>query len=185
MCSPSRVKEHQSGFPQIRQGLRLLTRQKTLEVDVDMASLPAASFFNQFVVSGNNHQGSFLLFITSLPLSAYVVSLADQIGFEHRWRFVICDAEIPFEHLCSQQHKRSYVANSVMWRSNPSSLPLRSPSLFSRHITFFNSKLSATVHDFLEQSCTVAESLRRADPSVPISLETRNMKGRPADSNLG
>src|SRR5215510_15338608 len=42
--SPLRVKEHQSGFPQIWQGLRLLTRQKTFEVDVVMASLPAASF---------------------------------------------------------------------------------------------------------------------------------------------
>jgi hypothetical protein len=70
MRSPLRVKEHQSGFPQIRQGLRRLTRPKTLEVAVGMASLPAALFFNQFVVSGNNHQGSFLLFITSLPLSA-------------------------------------------------------------------------------------------------------------------
>jgi hypothetical protein len=50
MCSPSRVKEHQSGFPQIRQGLRLLTRQKMFEVDVGMAPLPAASFFNRFLV---------------------------------------------------------------------------------------------------------------------------------------
>jgi hypothetical protein len=51
-----RVKEHQSGFPQIRQGLRLLTRQKTLEVDVGMASLPAASFFNRFVVLKNDRR---------------------------------------------------------------------------------------------------------------------------------
>src|SRR5215813_5878617 len=35
--SPLRVKEHQSGFPQIRQGLRRLTRQKTFEADVGMA----------------------------------------------------------------------------------------------------------------------------------------------------
>jgi hypothetical protein len=56
MCSPSRVKEHQSGFPQIRQGLRRLTRQKTLEVDVGMASLPAASFFNRFVVLKNDRR---------------------------------------------------------------------------------------------------------------------------------
>src|SRR5262245_19504391 len=42
--SPLRVKEHQSGFPQIRQGLRRLTRLKTFEFDVVMASLPAASF---------------------------------------------------------------------------------------------------------------------------------------------
>jgi hypothetical protein len=54
MRSPLRVKEHQSGFPQIRQGLRLLTRQKTLEVDVRMASLPAALFFNRFVVLKND-----------------------------------------------------------------------------------------------------------------------------------
>jgi hypothetical protein len=36
MRSPSRTKEHQSGFPQIRQGLRRLTRPKTFEVDVGM-----------------------------------------------------------------------------------------------------------------------------------------------------
>src|SRR5262245_39819535 len=40
----SRTKTHQSGFPQIRQGLRLLTRQKTFEVDVGMAPMSAASF---------------------------------------------------------------------------------------------------------------------------------------------
>src|SRR5215813_11372297 len=36
MRSPSRKYEHQSGFPQIRQGLRRLTRQKTFEVDDGM-----------------------------------------------------------------------------------------------------------------------------------------------------
>src|SRR5262249_60147704 len=36
MRSPSRKYEHQSGFPQIRQGLRRLTRQKTFEVDEGM-----------------------------------------------------------------------------------------------------------------------------------------------------
>jgi hypothetical protein len=36
MRSPSRVKAHQSGFPQIRQGLRRLTRPKTFEVDDGM-----------------------------------------------------------------------------------------------------------------------------------------------------
>jgi hypothetical protein len=50
----SRTNTHQSGFPQIRQGLRLLTRQKTFEVDVRMASLPAALFFNRFVVLKND-----------------------------------------------------------------------------------------------------------------------------------
>jgi hypothetical protein len=35
--SPSRTKERQSGFPQILQGLRRLTRPKTFEVDVGMA----------------------------------------------------------------------------------------------------------------------------------------------------
>jgi hypothetical protein len=59
--SPSRTYTHQSGFPQIRQGLRRLTRQKMFEVDVGMASVLAALFFNRFVLSGNNHQGSFLL----------------------------------------------------------------------------------------------------------------------------
>jgi hypothetical protein len=54
MRSPSRTNTHQSGFPQIRQGLRLLTRQKTLEVDVGMASLPAALFFNRFLVLRND-----------------------------------------------------------------------------------------------------------------------------------
>ena len=44
MRSPSRTYERQSGFPQIRQGLRLLTRQKTFEFDVGMAPLPAALF---------------------------------------------------------------------------------------------------------------------------------------------
>jgi len=44
-----RVKEHQSGFPQIRQGLRRLTRPKTYEFDDSMASLLAALFFNRFV----------------------------------------------------------------------------------------------------------------------------------------
>jgi hypothetical protein len=47
-----RVKEHQSGFPQIRQGLRRLTRQKTFEVDVRMALLPAASFSIDLSFSG-------------------------------------------------------------------------------------------------------------------------------------
>jgi hypothetical protein len=42
--SPLRVKERQSGFPQIRQGLRRLTRQKAFEFDVGMAPLPAALF---------------------------------------------------------------------------------------------------------------------------------------------
>jgi hypothetical protein len=60
----------QSGFPQIRQGLRRLTRPKMVEVDVGMASMPTALFFNRFVLSGNNHQGSFLLFTRSFPLSA-------------------------------------------------------------------------------------------------------------------
>jgi hypothetical protein len=46
---------HQSGFPQIRQGLRRLTRQKTFESDVGMAQLPAAWFFNRFVVLRNEH----------------------------------------------------------------------------------------------------------------------------------
>jgi hypothetical protein len=47
MRSPSWTNTHQSGFPQIRQGLRLLTRQKTFEIDVGMAPLPAALFFNR------------------------------------------------------------------------------------------------------------------------------------------
>jgi hypothetical protein len=50
-----RVKEHQSGFPQI-QGLRRLTRPKTFEVDVGMASLLAALFSNQFVVLSNDRR---------------------------------------------------------------------------------------------------------------------------------
>ncbi|MCI0663873.1 MAG: hypothetical protein L0220_22685, partial [Acidobacteria bacterium] len=38
ILSPSRVKEHQSGFPQTRQGLRRLTRPKMFEeADVGMA----------------------------------------------------------------------------------------------------------------------------------------------------
>src|SRR5262245_21981583 len=36
MRSPSRTNTRQSGFPQIRQGLRRLTRPKTFEVDVGM-----------------------------------------------------------------------------------------------------------------------------------------------------
>jgi hypothetical protein len=56
MRSPSRTYEHQSGFPQIRQGLRRLTRQKTFEFDVGMAPLPAASFFNRFVVLKNDRR---------------------------------------------------------------------------------------------------------------------------------
>jgi hypothetical protein len=56
MRSPSRTNTHQSGFPQIRHGLRLLTRQNTFEVDVGMAPLPAASFFNRFVVLKNDRR---------------------------------------------------------------------------------------------------------------------------------
>jgi hypothetical protein len=41
---------HQSGFPQIPQGLRRLTRPKTFEVDVGMVLLLAALFFNRFVL---------------------------------------------------------------------------------------------------------------------------------------
>src|SRR5215813_10432 len=44
MRSPSRTNTHQSGFPQIRQGLRRLTRPKALEVDVGIATLQAALF---------------------------------------------------------------------------------------------------------------------------------------------
>jgi hypothetical protein len=44
---PSWTKEHQSGFPQIRQGLRRLTRQKMFEVDIGMALLPPARFSHQ------------------------------------------------------------------------------------------------------------------------------------------
>jgi hypothetical protein len=44
MRSSYRMKEHQSGFPQIRQGLRRLTRQKMFEADVGMAWLPTALF---------------------------------------------------------------------------------------------------------------------------------------------
>jgi hypothetical protein len=47
MRSSPRTKAHQSGFPHIRQGLRRLTRQKIVEVDVGMASLPAALFSDQ------------------------------------------------------------------------------------------------------------------------------------------
>jgi hypothetical protein len=54
MRSPSRVKEHQSGFPQIRQGLRRLTQHKIFEVDVRMASLPAAPFLIYLPFSGMN-----------------------------------------------------------------------------------------------------------------------------------
>jgi len=46
-----------------------LTRQETFEVDDSMASLPTALFFKRFVLSGNNHHGSFLLFITAFTLS--------------------------------------------------------------------------------------------------------------------
>jgi hypothetical protein len=44
MRSSPRTKAHQSGFPQTRQGLRRLTRQKMFEVEVGMASLPSAPF---------------------------------------------------------------------------------------------------------------------------------------------
>src|SRR6266542_1322123 len=44
MRSPLREYKHQSGFPQILQGLRRLTRQKMYEVDDGMASMPTASF---------------------------------------------------------------------------------------------------------------------------------------------
>jgi hypothetical protein len=37
MRSSPRKKAHQSGFPQIRQGLRRLTRPKMVEVDSGMA----------------------------------------------------------------------------------------------------------------------------------------------------
>jgi len=40
----SRTKLHQSGFPQTRQGLRRLTRQKMFEADVCMTTV-AARFF--------------------------------------------------------------------------------------------------------------------------------------------
>src|SRR5262249_13698173 len=40
----SRKKERQSGFPQIKQGRARLTRRKMVEVDIDLAWLPAASF---------------------------------------------------------------------------------------------------------------------------------------------
>jgi hypothetical protein len=43
MRSSHRKKAHQSGFPQIRQGLRRLTRPKMVEVVVGMALLPSAS----------------------------------------------------------------------------------------------------------------------------------------------
>jgi hypothetical protein len=46
MRSSWRTKEHQSGFPHIRQGLRRLTRQKMFEVEVGMVWLPAARFLN-------------------------------------------------------------------------------------------------------------------------------------------
>jgi hypothetical protein len=38
------MKEHQSGFPHIRQGLRRLTRQKMFEDNDGMASMPTALF---------------------------------------------------------------------------------------------------------------------------------------------
>jgi hypothetical protein len=43
--SPSRTNTHQSGFPQIRQGLRRLTRQKIFEVDVGMAHCCQPRYF--------------------------------------------------------------------------------------------------------------------------------------------
>jgi hypothetical protein len=45
MRSPSRTNTHQSGFPQIRQGLRRLTRQKMFEVDVGMAHCCQPRYF--------------------------------------------------------------------------------------------------------------------------------------------
>ncbi|HEY8461369.1 MAG TPA: hypothetical protein VIM99_13360 [Blastocatellia bacterium] len=45
ILSPSRTKEHQSGFPQILQGLRRLTRLKTFEVDVGMARRRQPRYF--------------------------------------------------------------------------------------------------------------------------------------------
>jgi hypothetical protein len=42
----------------LRRGLRRLTRQKFFEVDVGMASMPAALFFNRFVLSYDNHKGA-------------------------------------------------------------------------------------------------------------------------------
>jgi hypothetical protein len=61
-------------LPQIRQGLRRLTQQKTFEVDVGMAPLPSAFSFNRFVVFGNDHMGLFLLIMRLLPLSAWDLS---------------------------------------------------------------------------------------------------------------
>jgi len=53
--SPSRTKEHQSGFPQILQGLRRLTRPKTYDVDVSMASSCQPRYFQieKIVQSGS------------------------------------------------------------------------------------------------------------------------------------
>jgi hypothetical protein len=58
-----------------------LTRQKTLEANVGMTLLRAAFLYNRFVVSGNDHQGSFLLLITSFSLFAWAVRPAYQLGF--------------------------------------------------------------------------------------------------------
>src|SRR6266545_6424762 len=56
MRSPSRTKEHQSGFPQSLQGLRRLTRPKTFEVDVGMARRCPPQYFR----SKETHQFGFL-----------------------------------------------------------------------------------------------------------------------------
>jgi hypothetical protein len=42
----------------LRQGLRRLARRKVFEVDVGMASIPAAWFFNRFVFPDDNHKGA-------------------------------------------------------------------------------------------------------------------------------
>src|SRR5262245_38441420 len=100
-----------------------------------MASLPAALFFNQFVVPGNNYQGSFLLFITLLPLSAWGVRLADRIGFEYRWRFVIYDADIPFERGSRLIHRLSD-DGAISFRRNTAKKPFllfRGDALFRFH----------------------------------------------------
>jgi hypothetical protein len=54
MRSSPRKKAHQSGFPQIWQGLRRLTRPKMVEVDVGMAWLPTASFQSGQTSSGKS-----------------------------------------------------------------------------------------------------------------------------------
>jgi hypothetical protein len=72
-------------------------------------------FFNRIVISGNNHQGSFLLFMTSFPLSSRNVSPANQIGFEYRWRLVIGGADEPFEYLCDQPHNTTTRNSSLIF----------------------------------------------------------------------